>query len=80
MKAVLTLKDGKQQTQEFDRVVLAVGIVGNVENLGLDEQGVRIDKSHIVVDEWCNTGVAGLYAIGDVSVRHGLPIRPATKG
>jgi dihydrolipoamide dehydrogenase len=66
VKATLTLKDGKQQTQEFDRVILAVGIVGNVENLGLEEQGVKVEKSHIVVDEYCSTGVPGHYAIGDV--------------
>ncbi len=66
VKATLTLKDGKQETQEFSRVILAVGIVGNVENLGLEEQGVKIDKSHIVIDEYCRTGVPGLYAIGDV--------------
>lgn len=49
-----------------DRVILAVGITGNVEGLGLETQGVRIEKGHIVVDEWCHTGVDGLYAIGDV--------------
>ncbi|MGA9603715.1 MAG: FAD-dependent oxidoreductase, partial [Methyloceanibacter sp.] len=49
-----------------DRVILAIGITGNVEGLGLEERGVRIEKGHIVVDEWCWTGVSGLYAIGDV--------------
>jgi dihydrolipoamide dehydrogenase len=66
VKATITLKDGKQETQEFSRVILAVGIVGNVENLGLEELGVQIDKSHIVIDEYCRTGVPGIYAIGDV--------------
>ena len=50
----------------MDRVILAIGITGNVEGLGLEEQGVKIDKGHIVVDEWCRTGAPGLYAIGDV--------------
>ena len=45
VKAQLTLKDGKQQTEDFDRVILAIGIVGNVENLGLEEQGVRVEKT-----------------------------------
>jgi dihydrolipoamide dehydrogenase len=67
VKALLTLKDGKQENLKFDRVILAVGIVGNVENLGLEEQGVRVEKSHIVIDEWCQTGVPGIYAIGDVA-------------
>jgi dihydrolipoamide dehydrogenase len=66
VKATITLKDGKQQVQEFSRVILAVGIVGNVENLGLEELGVKVDKSHIVIDEFCRTGVPGIYAIGDV--------------
>ena len=66
VKAQLTLKDGKQQTEDFDRVILAIGIVGNVENLGLEEQGVRVEKTHILVDEWCQTNAPGIYAIGDV--------------
>ncbi len=67
VKATLTLKNGKQETQEFERVILAIGIDGNVENLGLEEQGVKIEKSHIVIDEWCRTGAPGVYAIGDVA-------------
>ncbi len=65
--ATLTLKDAKRETAEFDRVILAAGIVGNVENLGLEELGVTIDKSHIAIDEWCRTGAPGVYAIGDVA-------------
>jgi dihydrolipoamide dehydrogenase len=49
-----------------ERVVLAVGITGNVENIGLEQTKVRVEKSHIVVDEWMQTGEPGLYAIGDV--------------
>jgi dihydrolipoamide dehydrogenase len=49
-----------------ERVVLAVGIAGNVENIGLEQTKVRVEKSHIVVDEWMQTGEPGLYAIGDV--------------
>ena len=64
--ATIALKDLKQETQEFSRVILAVGIVGNVENLGLEEQGVKIEKSHIVIDEYCRTAAPGIYAIGDV--------------
>ena len=44
----------------------AIGITGNVEGIGLEQQGVRVDKGHIVVDEWRRTSVPGLYAIGDV--------------
>jgi len=59
--------DGKLTTQDFDTVISAVGIVGNVENLGLEALGVKIDRTHIVTDEYCRTGVEGLYAIGDVA-------------
>ncbi|WP_299506726.1 dihydrolipoyl dehydrogenase [uncultured Roseobacter sp.] len=52
--------------EEFDTVISAVGIVGNVEGLGLSEAGVKVDRSHIVTDPYCRTGVEGLYAVGDV--------------
>jgi dihydrolipoamide dehydrogenase len=67
VEAKLTLKDGKNQTLSFERVILAVGITGNVENLGLEEAGVKVEKGHIVIDQWCATGVLGVYAIGDVA-------------
>ncbi len=50
-----------------DRVILAVGITGNVENVGLEDIGVEVDQGHIVIDEWCQTRVPGVYAIGDVA-------------
>ena len=59
--------NGKVTTEEFDTVISAVGIVGNVENLGLEALGVKIDRTHVVVDEYCRTGVDGLYAIGDIA-------------
>jgi len=58
---------GKVEKMEFDTVISAVGIVGNVENLGLEEAGVKIDRTHVVTDEYCRTGVEGLYAIGDIA-------------
>jgi dihydrolipoamide dehydrogenase len=58
---------GKPSTEDFDTVISAVGIVGNVEGLGLDKLGVKVDRTHVVVDEYCRTGVDGLYAIGDVA-------------
>ena len=62
------LEDAKgTTTQEFDTVISAVGIVGNVENLGLEALGVKIDRTHVVTDEFCRTGIAGLYAIGDIA-------------
>ena len=64
--ATITAKDGKSVQEEFDRVVLAIGIVGNTENLGLEAAGVKVDRGHIVVDDYLSTGVPGVYAIGDV--------------
>ena len=59
--------NGKTETAEFDTVISAVGIVGNVENLGLEALGVKIDRTHVVTDQYCRTGVEGLYAIGDIA-------------
>ncbi|SEQ69348.1 dihydrolipoamide dehydrogenase [Loktanella sp. DSM 29012] len=58
---------GKVEKMEFDTVISAVGIVGNVENLGLEALGVKIDRTHVVTDEYCRTGVDGLFAIGDIA-------------
>jgi dihydrolipoamide dehydrogenase len=58
---------GKIEKHEFDTVISAVGIVGNVEGLGLEEMGVKIDRSHVVTDPYCRTGIEGLYAIGDIA-------------
>ncbi|ATG39737.1 dihydrolipoyl dehydrogenase [Phaeobacter piscinae] len=58
---------GKVEKQEFDTVISAVGIVGNVEGLGLEGLGVKVDRTHVVTDEFCRTGVDGLYAIGDIA-------------
>jgi dihydrolipoamide dehydrogenase len=57
---------GKELSVWVERVILAVGIVGNVENIGLDLTAVRVDKTHVVVDEWLRTGEEGVYAIGDL--------------
>jgi dihydrolipoamide dehydrogenase len=67
-KVTAHLEDAKgTTTAEFDTVISAVGIVGNVENLGLEALGVKIDRTHVVTDEFCRTGVEGLYAIGDIA-------------
>ncbi len=58
---------GQVVQQEFDTVISAVGIVGNVEGLGLEAAGVRVERTHVVTDEYCRTGVPGLYAIGDIA-------------
>jgi dihydrolipoamide dehydrogenase len=58
---------GKAETLEAEVAIVAVGIVGNVEDMGLEALGVKIDRTHIVVDSHGATGVPGLYAIGDVA-------------
>ncbi|MCO4817089.1 MAG: dihydrolipoyl dehydrogenase [Planktomarina temperata] len=60
-------QNGKVTTEVFDTVISAVGIVGNVENLGLEALGVEVDRTHITTDAYCRTAVAGVYAIGDVA-------------
>jgi dihydrolipoamide dehydrogenase len=64
--ATLKSKDGKSEPITVERVILAVGIVGNVENLGLEAAGIKVDRTHVVVNEWGETGVAGVWAIGDL--------------
>ena len=66
VKATVKTKDGKTETVEADRVILAIGITGNTEDLGLEALGAKIDRGHVTVNEWLETGVKGLYAIGDV--------------
>jgi dihydrolipoamide dehydrogenase len=58
---------GKAETLKGDVAIVAIGIVGNVENMGLEALGVKIEKTHVVIDDHCGTGVPGLYAIGDVA-------------
>jgi dihydrolipoamide dehydrogenase len=58
---------GQASEIEVERVVLAIGITGNVEDLGLEGTGVEVEKGHVVVDQWLRTGEPGVYAIGDLA-------------
>jgi dihydrolipoamide dehydrogenase len=62
-------KDGRVKTETLtvDRVILAVGIVGNVESIGLEKTKVKVDRTHVVVDGFAATGEPGVYAIGDLT-------------
>ena len=64
-----TIDDGKGGTQTLtvERVISAVGVVGNTENLGLEKLGVKVERGAIVTDGACKTNVPGIYAIGDVA-------------
>jgi dihydrolipoamide dehydrogenase len=65
---VATIDDGKKPvTAEFDRVISAVGVVGNIEGFGLEKLGVKTDRGCIVIDAYGKTNVPGIYAIGDVA-------------
>ena len=52
---------------EFDTVISAVGIIGNVEGLGLEQVGIETKANHVVTNEYCETNIAGIYAIGDLT-------------
>jgi dihydrolipoamide dehydrogenase len=67
IKATIETKDGKSQVMEADRLISAVGVQGNIENLGLETLGVKTDRGCIVIDGYGRTNVAGVYAIGDVA-------------
>jgi dihydrolipoamide dehydrogenase len=58
---------GKTETLTAERAIVAVGIDGNVENIGLEALGVKLDRGHVAIDGHCATNVTGLYAIGDVA-------------
>jgi len=58
---------GKKRSLTVDRVILAVGITGNVEDLGLEGTKVVVEKGHIKADQWSRTGEPGVYAIGDLT-------------
>jgi dihydrolipoamide dehydrogenase len=65
--ATIETKDGKKQEITVDRVISAVGVVGNVENLGLEKLGVKVERGTIQIDGLGRTNVPGIYAIGDVA-------------
>ena len=65
--ATIELKDGKKEEMTVDRVISAVGVVGNIEGLGLEKLGVKTDRGTIVTDPYGKTSIPGIYAIGDVA-------------
>jgi dihydrolipoamide dehydrogenase len=67
-------------TLEADVVLSAVGVVANIENLGLEEAGVKVDKGRVIVDKYQQTSVAGVYAIGDCSPGQALAHVAAKEG
>jgi dihydrolipoamide dehydrogenase len=67
VRARVARKDQEPLELEAERAILAVGVTGNVEDLGLEQTRVRVERGQIRVDEWCRTDEPGVYAIGDVA-------------
>jgi dihydrolipoamide dehydrogenase len=67
VKALVKKQDGSTITLEADIVLSAVGVVANIENIGLEENGIKTEKGKIIVDKYQQTSVPGIYAIGDCS-------------
>ncbi|WP_075998000.1 dihydrolipoyl dehydrogenase [Salaquimonas pukyongi] len=67
VKATVEVKGGKTEIMEADRLISAVGVQGNIENLGLEDLGIKTDRGCVVIDDYCRTNVDGIYAIGDVA-------------
>jgi dihydrolipoamide dehydrogenase len=65
--ASIEMADGKAEKITVDRVILAVGITGNVEDIGLEGTKVEVDRGHVVINEWMETAEPGVYAIGDLA-------------
>ena len=64
--AHVKMSDGKRKDISVEKIISAVGITGNIENIGLEAVGIQTDRGHVVINEWCETGVDGIYAIGDL--------------
>ena len=71
---------GKAETLQAERAIVAVGIDANIEEIGLEAIGVKVDRGHVVTDGHCATNVAGLYAIGDVAAAPWLAHKAAHEG
>jgi len=76
----LIASDGKSEKLIFDRVIMAIGIVGNSENIGLERTRVRMDRGHIITNEWMQTDEPGVYAIGDVTCAPWLAHKASHEG
>ncbi len=80
VKAAIKAKDGTVTTGDFSHVIVAIGIVPNTENIGLEALGVATSRGHIVADAMCRTNVAGLWAIGDVTAPPWLAHKASHEG
>ena len=80
VKAKVKLQDGSYVTLEADVLLSAVGVVANIENLGLESNGIKTDKGRIIVDKYQQSSIAGIYALGDCSPGQALAHVAAKEG
>ncbi|THD35390.1 MAG: dihydrolipoyl dehydrogenase [Sphingomonas sp.] len=80
VKATIKDKDGKTATSEFSHVIVAIGIVPNTENTGLEALGVAMDRGFVKTGPDCQTNVPGLYAIGDITAPPWLAHKASHEG
>jgi dihydrolipoamide dehydrogenase len=80
VKAAIKDKDGKIVNGEYSHVIVAIGIVPNTENIGLEELGIKTERGHIVTDAMCKTSVDGIWAIGDVTAPPWLAHKASHEG
>ena len=80
VNAAIKGKDGKVVNGEYSHVIVAIGIVPNTENIGLEELGVKTERGHIVTDPACKTNVEGIWAIGDVTAPPWLAHKASHEG
>ncbi len=80
VSAAIKGKDGKVVTSEFSHCIVAIGIVPNTENIGLEELGIKTTKGHIDTDPMCRTNVPGIWAIGDVTAPPWLAHKASHEG
>lgn len=80
VKAAIKDKDGKVVNGDYSHVIVAIGIVPNTENIGLEELGIKTERGHIVTDPMCKTSVDGIWAIGDVTAPPWLAHKASHEG
>lgn len=80
VKALVKKQDGSTVTLEADVVLSAVGVVANIENIGLEEAGIKTDRGRIVTDKFLQTSVPGIYAIGDCTPNAALAHKATKEG
>ena len=80
VSATIKTKDGKSAEHDFSHCIVAIGIVPNTENIGLEALGIETNRGHIVAGPMCQTNVPGIYAIGDVTAPPWLAHKASHEG